>query len=795
MMLLLIRNCYKIISKSIRFLLISFMCIFLLNSPFFPYFISDNNIFLNNNNSFSKYSTIFFENTPILKVAFAYNKNSKSSHYGYSKNISHNLLESNSYNNPNNRLFFSPIDVDKNLIYKKLYLSGQNYFNSGNYLRADSCFSRIVDSSYILADYALYYLAQSNQKMGDYSSAIKYYEQYRDKYPEGYWNEKVRLEKVDCLYQLNELYKVEETLRDFLKNYSESELIPEVMFQLSSCLEEQEKWEDAVKNYYQIWLDWPLSEQAGKAKARFMKISETHDIEIKPANLASLHQRARKLMKAYLFDSALSDLLKLKERANLKQETEFVSKVKLDIAICNYRLRKYEEAASILSELLNSDISSALKKNVLFWLAKSNTYLGNTQYAIECYSLLVEKYPYSDLAPESLENIAKIWENKNQTEEAMNTYERIITEYPYSVFAKRTLWNTGWIFYKKGEFSEALKKFDRLVKIGRGSSLYSKSLYWKSKVLEKLGENDSAIQAYKDLLDNNSYDFYKIIAISRLEEIDPDWIEGSVRNSNFEELKKSIEKEIVSEHYKKGRELFILGFYDDAINELTIVEKEEYNNKILMLEISNLFFKTGNYHGTIKIAVNYLNELLSDEPKGEVKSIWKTFYPRGYHDTVEKWANIENVNPFLIYSVIREESHFNPFALSVSDARGLMQIIPPTGKWIAEKTNPRNFDVGKMWDEETNIRMGSWYLRFLLDYFDGVEMLATAGYNAGQGAVGKWANKYDEKEADFFIENIPYEQTREYVKKVLRDYVIYHQIYGKDDLSISSLVNNFTTGD
>ncbi|GAG59375.1 unnamed protein product [marine sediment metagenome] len=100
-----------------------------------------------------------------------------------------------------------------------------------------------------------------------------------------------------------------------------------------------------------------------------------------------------------------------------------------------------------------------------------------------------------------------------------------------------------------------------------------------------------------------------------------------------------------------------------------------------------------------------------------------------------------------------------------------------------------------MWDTETNIRMGSWYLRFLLDYFDGVEMLATAGYNAGQGAVGKWVNNYDEKEADFFIENIPYEQTREYVKKVLRDYVVYHQIYGKDDLSIYSLVNNFTTGD
>jgi len=804
--------------KLIRFLFILFICIFLLNSPFFPYFISNfnislsNNINSNSNNNFSKYNNIFFKKILFINKAYADNLRNRNFHQNYLRfnpdseellsqiNINqnylrtktHNLLVYNSNNNPNNKLFFSPIDVDKNLIYKKLYISGQNHFQSGNYLRAEKCFLRVSKSAYVLSDYALYYLAQSNQKMGDYSLAIKYYEQYKDKYPEGYWKEGVELEKVNCLYKLGELSKVEETLRDFLKNYSKSELIPEVMFQLSNCLEEQERWEDAVKNYYQIWLDWPLSEQAGKAKARFMQISETHDIEIKPANLASLYQRAKKLMKAYLFESALSDLLRLEERASLEQEAEFVSKAKLDTAICNYRLRKYKGAASILSELLNSDISSTLEKNVLFWLAKSNTYLGDSQSAIKYYLLLVEKYSYSSLAPESLENIAKIWENKNQTEEAMDIYERIITEYPYSVFAKRALWNNGWIFYKRENFSDALKRFDKLAKISGNPSLYGKALYWKSKTLEKLGEKDLAILSYKDIVNKNSYDFYKIIAISRLEEIDPDWIESSVQNSNYEELKKSIGKEILSKHYKKGRELFILGFYDDAINELTIVEKEEHNNKKLMLEVSNLFFRSGNYYGTIKIAVNYLNELLIDVPKGEVKSIWKPFYPRGYYDTVEKWANIEKVNPFLVYSIIREESHFNPFALSVSDARGLMQIIPPTGKWIAEKINSKNFNIGNMWDEETNIRMGSWYLRFLLDYFDDTEMLAVAGYNAGQGAVGKWVQKHDKKEADFFIENIPYEQTREYIKKVLRDYVIYHQIYGKEDLSISTLVENFT---
>jgi len=763
--------------KLIKFLFISFICIFLLCSPVLSF---DRSYLLNSKNiSFlDKVYTSNLDNS-YLNKAYAYGLDTNYFYQNYQK---YELLKDS---------FISPIDVDKNLIYKRLYLSGQNYFKSGNYIRADSCFSRVAESSYILADYALYYLAQSNHRIGDYSSAIRYYDQYSIKYPKGYWNENVELEKANCLYKLGEFSKMEEVLKDFIKNYYYSELIPETMFQLSSCLEEQEKYNDAIESYYKIWLDWPLSEQATIAKNKFIQISETYDIEIRPADLNLLHNRTKKLMKGYLFDSALSDLLELEEKANLEGKNDLLSQLKLDIAICNFRLRRYKEAVSILSGLLNSSISSNLKKKVIFWLAKSHTYLGNSQSAIKYYLSLVESYPYSDLAPESLENIAKIYEGKNLNEEAMDIYERIITEYPYSVFARRALWNTGWIFYKRGKFSEALKKFDRLVKIGRNSSFYSKSLYWKSKNLEKLGEKDLAILAYRELLDNDSYDFYKTMAIAKLEKIDPDYIKNLKENSNYNEIKSISKAELKSDHLKKAKELFMLGFNYDAIGELEIVEDEEHNDKELMVEVGKLFFKTGDYYRAIKIAVNYLNDFLSDEPKGEAKNIWKSFYPRGYYNFVEKWADGENVNPFLIYSVMREESHFNPYALSISNARGLMQIIPSTGNWIAERIPYHNFHTEKMWDEETNIMMGSWYLRFLLDYFNEVEMLAAAGYNAGQGAVGKWVEKYDEKEADFFIENIPYEQTREYVKKVLRDYVIYHQIYSKEDLSISLLVDSF----
>jgi soluble lytic murein transglycosylase len=759
---------FKKISKIIRFLFCVFLCFVLLVSLIFVYSINISHGYLKNVTFFKK---IYKDN-----LGYADNAGSK---YTYQNYRDHELL---------NDSFISPIDVDKNLVYKKLYISGHSYYKSENYLRADSCFSRVSESSYILADYALYYLAKSNYEMGDYSSAIEYYDEYKNKYPGGYWKEKIELDKANCFHKLGEFLKMEEILKNFIRNFSSSGSIPDAMFQLSLCLEEQKKWEDAMENYYQIWLNFPLSEWANKAKEKFTKIIEIHHLELKPPNLVLLHQRAKKLIKAYLFNAALSGLLELEEKANLEGNTQLVSKVKLDIAICNFRIREYKKAITILSELLNSDISSDLEKEALFWLAKSHTYLGNTQNAIEYYSLLVEKYPYSDLAPESLENIANIWENKNYIEKAMNTYGEIIKKYPYTIFAKRALWNTGWISYKNMEYSRALEKFDKLAKISsKNSSFFGKALYWKSKTLEKLNKNDLAILSYRDIVNENSYDFYRIMAMAKLEEIDPDWT-LDLEAKDFGN--KDLEDKNYSEHYKKAKELFTLDFYEDAMNELEI-EEEEHNNKKLMLEVSNLFFKTGNYHSSIKIAVNYLNELLSDEPQGEVKNIWKQFYPRGYHNFVEIWSEDRDINPFLIYSVIREESHFNPSALSISNARGLMQIIPSTGKWIAEKIGFQNFYTERMWDIETNIKMGSWYLRFLLDYFGGRQMLAVAGYNAGQGAVERWLKKTKYKEPDFFIEDISYEQTREYVKKVFKDYVIYHQIYSKDDLSISTLVNNF----
>jgi len=125
-----------------------------------------------------------------------------------------------------------------------------------------------------------------------------------------------------------------------------------------------------------------------------------------------------------------------------------------------------------------------------------------------------------------------------------------------------------------------------------------------------------------------------------------------------------------------------------------------------------------------------------------------------------------------------EESRFNPQALSVAGARGLMQILPRTGQQIARELRLQPFSERLLFEPEMNLRLGSWYLSHLLQEFGGKEALALAAYNAGPHAVREWVTQKKPLREDEFVENIPYRETRNYVIRVLSSARVYRVLYG-----------------
>lgn len=159
------------------------------------------------------------------------------------------------------------------------------------------------------------------------------------------------------------------------------------------------------------------------------------------------------------------------------------------------------------------------------------------------------------------------------------------------------------------------------------------------------------------------------------------------------------------------------------------------------------------------------------------RPILKRLYPIQNKKTVEYYSKEYELDPLLVYSVIKVESRFNPYATSAKGAKGLMQITASTGEYLSGLLGDKDFSENLLYEKETNIRYGCFYLSKLLNDFNGDLVLALAAYNGGEGNVRKWLQKH-QKEEKFGIEDIPFDETRSYVKKVIQNYDRYRFLYG-----------------
>ena len=157
--------------------------------------------------------------------------------------------------------------------------------------------------------------------------------------------------------------------------------------------------------------------------------------------------------------------------------------------------------------------------------------------------------------------------------------------------------------------------------------------------------------------------------------------------------------------------------------------------------------------------------------------ILKKIYPTEYSEFVEKYAEEYGVDKYLIYAVIKAESNFNPDVTSRADAVGLMQLLEETAVERSNIINEEETENIDLYDPETNIRLGTSYLAYLLELYNDNMVLAITAYNAGLGNVQQWIQDGIIKQDGSDIENIPYQETNNYVRKILRDYQMYLKIY------------------
>jgi soluble lytic murein transglycosylase len=375
--------------------------------------------------------------------------------------------------------------------------------------------------------------------------------------------------------------------------------------------------------------------------------------------------------------------------------------------------------------------------------------------------------------------------------EGIPLYKRILAKYPTSEYSPECVW---WIFWDQAKQAngDPAKSTAALAWAKAGLEKYPTSKaaarlgFWSGKLQEQLKHPAEAKLAYEFSARHFPSYYYGHRARARLKKLsgaapnavadpatDPGWSTKPARVPPNLKWHWPAPQEIVSfEHMEKR--------YGAAITEL--IRLHQFDEAVTLLpDNTGPEFKASLFACMNKPlqAINAANHNLTGNPKLDDR--WEMAYPLEYADWISSYGKTNNVDPLLVHALIREESRYNSDALSRSKALGLMQLMPGTAYGVAKRLAVPLSGTQDVLKPEVNIRLGTNYLAYTLRRFDGNALLAVASYNGGPNAVQSWFQQHKlagNSDFDIFVENIPFRETRDYVRKVFGSYWTYEQIYG-----------------
>jgi SLT domain-containing protein len=326
-------------------------------------------------------------------------------------------------------------------------------------------------------------------------------------------------------------------------------------------------------------------------------------------------------------------------------------------------------------------------------------------------------------------------------------------------------------------------------------------------MFEKLENQETALKAYHHLIQVSPVTYYGILAQKRIgtsysatarkETKDPPELSFLLT-----QLKQTIQPALydeITQHFNKALELrevalkkyavkeveWMISRYNEMSRAPSIMVSEGQNtsagnsNQQLLFTyfLCRLYATIGEYLKSIQLASKIESKIQQSDEHSFPYVLETVKYPLAYWDIIKKQADQHNLDPLLVAGIIRQESAYDPEAVSSANAKGLMQVIPKTGRRVASKIGLKNFETSQLYEPDINILLGTTYLAELLERYDGDLYRSLAAYNAGPEATKKWWPEEGKVEHEVIVENITYRATRNYIKRVLRNQHHYRTIY------------------
>ncbi len=415
--------------------------------------------------------------------------------------------------------------------------------------------------------------------------------------------------------------------------------------------------------------------------------------------------------------------------------------------------------------------------------ARTLVRLGKDLDAARQFEVFANQFPLISGAAEGLWQAAMAYERQRHFKTARRVFGELANRYPKSDYAGQALWRAGFIRFKRKDFEGSARDFLRLAQRTDENYLIDQGHYWAGKCYAELGREEEATYWMERASEGFPSSYYSSRARAVLGLMSP------VYPPAPDVERKAIAYE-PSPEMVRGDLLASLGLYREAEREYRQAEPDYVTNRYALNDLLHRYERIGSMDRALRVSNHLLNaERSSGLPV--TMAAFRRLFPTYYWGVVHRTADEVNVDPNLILAIMRQESAFNERARSSAGARGLMQVMPATGRKMARKLRDRDFTVEDLWKPNTSIRLGgehlSDHLRFFREQKDERKLgLALSAYNAGLGRARRWDKRLPSDDVDAFVESIPFKETRNYVKLVYRNYQVYTYLQSETDGLLST---------
>lgn len=628
-----------------------------------------------------------------------------------------------------------------------------------------------------LAVHAAYYTGLAQQGLKQHEQARRTFQDLLNRRPIGYLAEAAAIgaaASAEALDDYDDAVKIYAALAG-----SPTTSPDEVLMRLGKAARSAGDQQKAAEAFGRVYYEFPLSDLAEEAGSIYSGLPNVQPIGKDNQRYKLELGRADRLFGARQFAVARAAY----ERVKSASDDDDRERVLLRLAEIDYHLKKYRLARDGVRPFLDkgSHQAEALYYNGLIVRA-----LGDRVTYRKIMRRVVDEFPTESWAEEALNDLATDYIRKDEDETADTVFREILRRNPRGAYSERAAWKVGWRAFRRHEYREAAGYFERAAADFPRSDYRPAWLYWSGRAHEALNEGTLAEERYTLTTADYLNTYYGRLAVVRMNgrRAAPRVI--SARTEAPPSLLPPPPNEATI------RALLEVGAFEPALNEVRYAERAWGDSSALQATEAWIFLQLGRsesgtrrfnlIRGSMTAMKRAYPQYMAAGGEDLPRDVLSVIFPLEYWDLIQKYANQYRLDPYLVAALVAQESTFVRDIKSSANAYGLMQLVPPTARAYARKLNLR-YTTSMLTNAESNVRMGTLYLSDQIKEFGDV-YLALASYNAGERAVRRWVSERpDVTEQDEFIDDIPYPETQNYVKKILGTAEDYRRIYRADTKS------------